>query len=155
MGISKTPTAPLRHIAAFAATASLAALSACYVVPIDTRTGQPASAYPPPQLPPPAGPVHFPARLYPANEPASRYGVVTAVVTNDLHGKGSFTANINGEAFVGEATRRTDNGRTGVANGAGNRGSYLSCSYTMNNPSQGTGQCRLSDGAVFNMHMGN
>lgn len=154
MGISKIPALSLQRLAAVALSATVAALSGCYVVPLDARTGQPATAYPPPPLPPAPGPVNFPVRLYPANEAASRYGVVTALVTNDLQGKGTFNANINGESFVGEATRRSDASRTGVANGAGNRGSYLACSYTMNNASQGTGQCRLSDGAVFSLHMG-
>lgn len=153
MGISKIPAPFLQRFAAVALGATVAALSGCYVVPLDTRTGQPAAAYAPP--PPPApGPVNFPVRLYPANEAASRHGVVMALVTNDLHGKGSFSANIGGESFTGEATRRADASRSGVANGAGNRGSYLACSYTMNNASQGTGQCRLSDGAVFSLHMG-
>lgn len=155
MGLSKTKRFSSLRTAAIPLAAALAALSGCYVVPLDARTGQPAAAYPAAPLPPPAGPVNFPVRLYPANEAASRYGVVSALVTNDLHGKGTFNANINGENFVGEATRRSDSSRAGVANGAGNRGSYLACTYTMNNASQGTGQCKLSDGAVFTMHMGN
>lgn len=81
--------------------------------------------------------------------------MINATVTNDLHGKGTFSANINGESFVGEATRKAGTTREGLASGAGNRGAYLSCAYTLNSASQGTGQCRLSDGAVFNMHMGN
>ena len=102
-----------------------------------------------------ATPVAFPARLYPANDLASRYGMVNATVTNDLQGRGVFNAVINGEAFVGEATRKSGSGRAGVASGAGNRGSFLSCEYTLNTATQGTGQCKLSDGAVFNMHLGN
>lgn len=103
----------------------------------------------------PPGPINFPVRLYPSNELAARYGVIQASVTNDLQGKGSFSAAINGELFSGEATRRAGSARDGLASGAGNRGSYLSCTYTMNNANQGTGQCRLSDGATFTMHMGN
>ncbi len=155
MGISKryVPSFLLQRAALFGAAASVAALSGCYVVPLDTRSPPPAGAYAPPP-PPPPGPVNFPVRLYPANDAAARHGVVTALVTNDLQGRGTFSANIGGESFTGEATRRADANRSGVANGAGNRGSFLACNYTMNNTSQGTGQCRLSDGAVFSMHMG-
>ena len=45
--------------------------------------------------------------------------------------------------------------RDGLANGAGNRGSYLACQYTMNSATLGTGTCRLNNGAVFSMHVGN
>jgi hypothetical protein len=86
---------------------------------------------------------------------ASRYGVVNATVTNDLRGKGTFSASINAEAFTGEATHMSGGGRSGIASGAGNRGSYLSCQYTMNSATQGTGRCKLSDGAEFTMHLGN
>lgn len=156
MGLSKfSASFSIHRIAAPSlAAATLAVLSGCYVVPIDARTGQPVATQPAPYAAPP-GPATVPVRLYPANELAARYGVINASVTNDLHGKGSFNASISGEAFVGEATRRADSSRSGVANGAGNRGSYLMCAYTMNNATQGTGQCKLSDGAVFTMHMGN
>lgn len=144
-----------KAILAFAAAAA-GALSACYVVPVDPRTGQPVPppAAAPATVPVPA-PVTFPARLYPANDLASRYGVVNATVTNDLNGKGVFNTAINGESFAGEATRTSGGGRSGIANGAGNRGSYLSCQYTMNSTAQGTGRCKLSDGAEFTMHLGN
>lgn len=102
-----------------------------------------------------AAPVTFPSRLYPANDLAGRYGMINATVTNDLHGRGTFNAVINGEAFAGEATRKAGSSREGIANGAGNRGSYLSCVYTLNSATQGVGQCKLSDGAVFTMHLGN
>ncbi len=146
-----------RGIAALGLAAITAGLAGCYVVPIDPRTGQPAavpSGAPVAALAP-ALPVSFPARLYPANDLASRYGVINATVTNDLHGRGTFNANINGESFVGEATRKAGSSREGVANGAGNRGGYLGCQYTMNSSTQGTGTCRLNNGAVFTMHVGN
>lgn len=139
--------------------AVVASLTGCYVVPIDPRTGQPATApgaVAPVAVPAPApAPAVFTARLYPANELASAYGMVNGTVTNDLHGRGTFNASINGESFVGEATRKAGSGREGVANGAGNRGSYLTCQYTMNSPTLGTGSCRLNTGAVFTMHVGN
>ena len=130
-----------------------AALAGCYVVPI-----QPAHPSAPPVVyapPAPLAPVTFAARLYPANDAAAAYGMVGAVVTNDLNGRGTFTTNINGESFTGEATRVAgSSAREGVANGAGNRGNYISCRYQMNSSTLGTGQCKLSNGAVFTMHVG-
>jgi hypothetical protein len=127
------------------------------VLPIDPRTGQAVSPAGAPVMaaPAPALPLTFPARLYPANPLASGYGVINATVTNDLQGRGSFNASINGESFVGEATRKAGSSREGLASGAGNRGSYLSCQYTMNSATLGTGTCRLNNGAVFTMHVGN
>ena len=146
-----------RTAAALGLAALVAALAGCYVVPIDPRTGQPATvpAATAPAVVPAPGPATFPARLYPANELASTYGVINATVTNDLHGRGTFNAHINGESFAGEATRKAGSSREGIANGTGNRGSYLSCQYTMNSPALGTGTCRLNTGAVFTMHVGN
>ena len=141
-----------RRLALLAAAASAAALTGCYVVPIQPPHSQPAAVYVTP-LPPAS--VTFAARLYPANEAASSYGMVGAVVTNDLNGRGTFSTVINGESFSGEATRLAgSSAREGVANGAGNRGSYISCRYQMNSNTLGTGQCKLSNGAVFTMHVG-
>jgi hypothetical protein len=140
--------------ALIAAALSGALLSGCYVVPIQPGNLPPAAVYAPAAVVAPAA-VTFAARLYPANEAASRYGMVNAVVTNDLNGRGLFNTNIEGENFVGEATRTAgSSNREGVANGAGNRGSYLSCRYQMNSATLGTGQCRLSNGAQFTMHVG-
>ena len=136
-------------------TAAVATLAGCYVVPIDPRTGQAVPPPPATMAVMPAPPLTFPARLYPANDLASGYGVINAMVTNDLHGRGSFNTTINGEAFSGEATRKAGSSREGLANGAGNRGSYLSCAYTMNSATLGSGSCRLSNGALFSMHVGN
>ena len=146
-----------RGIAALGLAAVATGLVGCYVVPIDPRTGQPVPLPGglPVAAPAPALPISFPARLYPANELASGYGVINATVTNDLHGRGTFNANINGESFVGEATRKAGSSREGVANGAGNRGGYLGCQYSMNSATLGTGTCRLNNGAVFTMHVGN
>ena len=137
------------HVAA--AIACAAGLSGCYVVPL-----QPAPvAGPAPTVAPVAAPqpLTFAARLYPSNDLAGSYGMVSAVVTNDLNGRGYFQTAIDGENFTGEATRVAGS-REGVANGAGNRGSYISCRYSMNSPTLGTGQCRLSNGATFTMHVG-
>ena len=145
-----------RGVAALGLAVLTAALAGCYVVPIDPRTGQPVAtpSGAPVAAPAPALPVSFPARLYPANELASGYGVIHATVTNDLHGRGSFNANIHGEHFVGEATRKAGSSREGVANGVGSRGGYLGCQYSMNSATLGTGTCRLHNGAVFTMHVG-
>ena len=135
-------TAPLASLAASAA------LTGCYVMPM--QPAGPAVI----TVPAPAGPVTFMARLYPANDLASGYGVVAAVVTNDLNGRGHFSTNINGENFSGEATRVAGSSREGMANGSGSRGGYIQCRYTMNSSTLGTGNCRLSNGAAFTMHVG-
>jgi hypothetical protein len=141
-----------RRLALIAAISGVAALTGCYVVPIQPPHQQPATVY---VTPTPPASVTFAARLYPANDAASSYGMVGAVVTNDLNGRGTFTTNINGESFTGEATRMAgSSAREGVANGAGNRGSYISCRYQMNSSTLGTGQCKLSNGALFTMHVG-
>lgn len=144
---SSTPRRALPLATMFVAAATLAG---CYVVPI-----QPAPASGPavvvPAIP---QPVTFSARLYPSNDLASAYGMVSAVVTNDLNGRGYFSTAINGESFAGEATRVAGSSRDGIANGAGNRGSYINCRYTMNSATLGTGNCRMSNGASFTMHVG-
>lgn len=142
-----------RRLALIGAALGAAALTGCYVVPLNQA--------PPPMpvstvyvAPPPAS-MTFTARLYPANEAASAYGMVGAVVTNDLHGRGTFSTVINGESFTGEATHAAGaSSREGIANGAGNRGGYINCRYQMNSAVLGTGQCRLSNGAQFTMHVG-
>jgi hypothetical protein len=140
-----------RKASLMAALASTTLLTGCYVVPT-----HPVGAYPPavhvPVAPP--QPLVFAARLYPANPLATDIGMVSAVVTNDLNGRGAFSTTIQGESFNGEATRQSGTTREGVANGAGNRGSFISCRYSMNSATQGTGQCRLSNGAIFTMHLG-
>ena len=141
--------------------AASAVLAGCYVVPITPQTGHAQTVYSTPQplpIPVAPAPLTFAARLYPANEAAQRYGLIGAVVTNDLNGRGTFTTNINGESFSGEATRvsgsSASSSREGVANGAGNRGSFINCKYQMNSTTLGTGQCKLSNGALFTMHVG-
>jgi hypothetical protein len=146
----------MRGLALAGLVATAASLTGCYVVPVDPRQ-PPATVVhlPAPVLQAPPQPVTFAARLYPANDAAASYGMVSAIVTNDLHGRGTFSTAINGENFNGEATRTGAYSKEGVANGAGNRGSYISCRYQMNSPTLGTGSCRLSNGAQFSMHVGN
>ncbi|HVE55175.1 MAG TPA: hypothetical protein VNB23_17475 [Ramlibacter sp.] len=144
----------IASLSAIAVTAAV--LSGCYVVPLQSaQSPAPAPATTTIVMPPPpAQPLTFSARLYPANDLASGYGMVAAVVTNDLNGRGHFSTAINGENFTGEATRSAGSSRDGVANGAGNRGSYISCRYAMNSATLGTGTCRMSNGALFTMHVG-
>lgn len=129
------------------------ALPACYVVPVNQYPTPSSTTVVVQPAPAPAS-VTFAVRLYPANTTAAAHGMVHAVVTNDLNGRGTFNATIGGEVFTGEATRRAGSSRDGLANGAGNRGSYLSCQYQMNSSTLGTGSCRHSDGAQFSMHIG-
>ncbi len=139
-------------------------LAGCYVVPIQppytsnspqtSHSHQGPTVYVPTAPPAAPAPVTFAARLYPSNDLASGYGMVMALVTNDLNGRGTFSTNINGENFTGEATRAVGTAREGQANGAGNRGSYINCRYQMNSATLGSGQCRLSNGAQFSMHVG-
>lgn len=146
--------APRRTALAVVLATGVATLSGCYVVPVNQHPAHhPAHAHVVLPAPPPA-PVTFSARLYPANELATHYGMVNAVVTNDLNGRGNFNTTISGESFVGEATRKAGSSRDGIANGAGNRGSYINCHYTMNSAALGTGSCTLSNGARFTMHVG-
>lgn len=100
-------------------TAVVLALSACVVVPIDPRTGQPYP-YPYPQasndagrttvVMPPAAPAPprqsvLTARLYPLNVQANRGGLLNAVVVDQHTGRGSFTVAYQGDTLQGEATR--------------------------------------------------
>jgi hypothetical protein len=95
-------------------------LSACYVVPIDPRTGQ---GYPiardtygtpssgnvtvvtPPAPPSPPQPTVLSARLYPLNPQANKGGLITAVVVDNNTGRGSFTLSYLGDTMQGESTR--------------------------------------------------
>ena len=153
-----------RRAALVGMVAGALSLAGCYVVPIQpphspySQPGQHAPTVYVPSAPPAApAPATFAARLYPSNDLAASYGMVMAVVTNDLNGRGTFSANINGENFTGEATRAVGSGgsaREGQANGTGSRGSYINCRYQMNSTTLGSGQCRLSNGAQFSMHVG-
>src|SRR5258706_3399450 len=85
-----------------AGVAALLGLSACYVVPIDPRTGQ---AYPvtpresgggvtvltPPAAPAPPQPSVLQVRLYPLNQQANQGGLLTPVVVDSHTGHASFT----------------------------------------------------------------
>lgn len=135
------------------------ALAACIVVPVDPRTGQPYPAHAPstspvtviaPQQPQPQV---VNVRLYPLNVQASRNGVLNATVIDQRGGHGRFSVNYAGETLQGEATRVDASGR-GVANAFGPGGSSAQCEYAFSAPGRGTGICRFSDGAHYQMHIG-
>jgi hypothetical protein len=94
------------------------------------------------------------ARLYPANEQAQPGGMAVGQVTNFLDGKGAFTVTIGGEQFSGEATRAGRSSREGIANAMGSRGGTMSCTYVLNNATQGSGQCTVNSGARYQLHLG-
>ena len=135
------------------------ALQGCYVVPVGPD-GRPVLAVPVPAPAPRPGasaadfPAVVQARLYPANEAASRIGPLSGTVTNMMNGKGRLQLVYKNEVMIGEATRVADDERRGVASASGSSGTYMSCEYQMRTPVQGTGICSFSDGARFQVHIG-
>ena len=106
------------HHGLLAAVAGASLLSACYVVPLDPRTGQP---YPPivtardpsapssitvlPVAPAPAQPSMLSVRLYPVNAQANKGGMLMATVVDNNAGHGSFSVAYLGDTLQGEASR--------------------------------------------------
>ena len=142
----------------------MVALAGCYVVPVNPDG---SAAYPVVVVPGPAvaaqpapgvhvrsAPATLTARLYPANEAASQYGMVTGTVTNMMTGRGRFVLDYDGELLSGEATRVRGDERRGIANAYGPKGTYMSCDYRMTSAFQGTGTCTLSNGARYTVHLG-
>jgi hypothetical protein len=93
-------------------------LPACYVVPLDPRTGQPyplpvreGAGQTSPSLTVAPAPAQAPqasvlsARLYPLNAQANKGGLLTAIVVDGHTGRGSFTMAYLGDTLQGEATR--------------------------------------------------
>jgi hypothetical protein len=101
-----------------------------------------------------AGPATLQARLYPANDIATQTGMVSGTVTNLMSGKGRFLLDYRGELLTGEATRVSGEERKGVASAYGPGGSYMSCEYQMHTPLQGAGTCTFSNGARYQVHIG-
>ena len=137
-----------------------ATLTGCYVVPV-TPDGTPMPAAAMMALPAAPVPVYAPpmpsplqARLYPSNEAAAQAGMLSGTVTSTMNGKGRFQLAYQGEALVGEATRVSGDDRSGVASAYGQRGTYMSCTYHMSTPYQGTGTCTMSTGATYTVHLG-
>jgi hypothetical protein len=94
-------------------------LAACYVIPVDPRTGQPypaatrdggyatpgyASPAPMPAPLPPA-PTLLNVRLYPLNAQANKGGMLSAQVVDNNAGHGSFSVPYLGDTLQGESTR--------------------------------------------------
>lgn len=93
-------------------------LTACVIVPIDPKTGQPYATHQPPQVvvvqqpqaAPPSVPAPAPAnvlsaRLYPMNEIARAGGILQSTTLDNGQGRGSFSINYLGQTLQGEATR--------------------------------------------------
>ena len=137
-----------------------------YLAPVPGRNGRVASAAPATASPyaqpgpewsasaGPAAPAALQARLYPSNELATETGLLSGTVTNMMTGKGVFQLNYRGEILTGEATRLPGDDRRGMASAYGQRGTYMSCEYRMTTPYQGTGTCKLSNGAQYQVHIG-
>jgi hypothetical protein len=173
-----------RHIITAAAVAvSVGCVSACYIIPVDPRTGQP---YPTAGRDPgPVGatavvgavapvPSVIPVRLYPVNAQANKAGLLTAQVLDNNAGHGTFSVAYLGDTLQGETTRvdasytafgrihqqvlgpspRALSGRRGIANAFGAHGVNAQCEYVLTAPGSGTGVCQFSDGANFQMHFG-
>ena len=159
-----------------------ALLSGCYMVPVSPEqvdrlttlldqaqraqvaSAQAANAAPKPapavtkEIPPaaiPATPTALPARLYPLNDIASENGMVSGTVTSLMNGKGRFQVVYRGEPLTGEATRVSGEDRKGVASAWGPNGSFMSCEYQMLSYVRGAGTCNFSDGAKYQVHVGN
>lgn len=100
-------------------------------------------------------PASLPARLYPKNDVARSAGVLTGSVTNMMNGKGRFMLNYHGQTLIGEATRDSaGDAHSGIANAWSPQGTFMSCTYRMNHPRQGSGTCTFSDGAQYDVHLG-
>ena len=162
------------------ALAASATLSGCYVVPMGSdnldrlvraveqgqypqqpqqQPQQQAAATPPntPQAKPvaPTGPMSLPARLYPVNDVATEAGMVSGTITSLKDGKARFQLTYKGELLVGEATRVSGDDRKGIATAWGPSGSFMTCEYQMSAPVRGAGNCNFSDGARYQVHVGN
>jgi hypothetical protein len=154
---------------AIALAAAASVLSGCYVIPMNpdgSPAWSPAMVWGPGTTPPPgtaaSQPVQQPAsaatlraKLYPANDLATQTGVVSGTVTNMMSGKGRFLLDYRGELLSGEATRVAGDQRKGVASAYSPGGSYMSCEYQMSTPYQGAGTCTFSNGARYQVHIGN
>lgn len=144
----------LRSTCVFAVLAG--SLSACVMVPVDPRTGQPLGpaspvvVYSPPVPAAAPSPSTWSVRLYPLNDAANQIGMLNAIVVDHQSGRGTFSVNYRGETLQGEATRGA--GNKGVANAYGGRGVSAQCEYTITAARRGTGLCQFSDGARFQMH---
>lgn len=158
-------------IRAALAALSTTTLSGCYVLPIgadgvdklvrmmEQAPPQNVAAARPPTLPtvalqPKAG-ASLPARLYPVNDIATETGMVAGTVTSLMDGKARFQLAYRGESLVGEATRVSGDDRKGVATAWAPSGAFMTCEYQMASQVRGAGTCNFSDGARYQVHVGN
>jgi hypothetical protein len=166
----------------FVACGAAAALSGCYVIPIDpryppeqgyhpayTQAGQTAVAVPAPQ----PMPLTLQGRLFPVNDVAGRMGALTASAMDGLNGHASFTINYGVDPLRGEASRvpatypgfgnvyrqvygngPMPGGQRGIASAAGAAGNFVNCEYVLSAAARGTGVCLFSNGAKYQIHFG-
>jgi hypothetical protein len=123
--------------------------------PAKPPAAAPKTVAPVPAVAIPAGPTTLYARLYPANEIATENGMVSGTVTSMNNGKGRFQVTYRGETLIGEATRVSGEDRKGVASAWGPNGSFMGCEYQMSSLVRGAGTCHFSDGARYQVHVGN
>jgi hypothetical protein len=142
-------TAPFRRLVILVSVPAIL-LSACVVTPVSPDGA--FAVYPPGSRVP--APSVLNVRLYPANESASQSGIITGTVANTSSGKGRFQLNYQGETMTGEATRSANDSRRGIASAYGPRGLYMNCEYQMTSAIQGSGECQMSDGGKFQVHIG-
>jgi len=165
----KRSTIPAALAGGFAALS----LSGCYIVPVGAdeiakmhllmqQQANPApkgasaqAASPAVASPQVTVPTSIQARLYPMNEIATENGMVSGTVTDMMNGKGRLQMTYRGELLTGEATRVANDERKGVASAWGPNGSFMSCEYQMSSPVRGAGTCSFSDGARYQVHVGN
>jgi hypothetical protein len=97
----------------------------------------------------------LPARLYPINDIATENGMVAGTITSTTEGKARFQFNYRGESLVGEATRVSGDDRKGIATAWAPSGAFMTCEYQMSSLARGAGTCSFSDGARYQVHVGN
>jgi hypothetical protein len=131
-----------------------------FLAPVPGRDGRPASSAPSYTLPGAesgtgsAMPSALQARLYPSNEVATETGLLSGTVTNMMTGKGVFQLNYRGEILSGEATRVPGDDRRGGFDAYGQRGTYADCEYRHPRLPGARAPCRLSNGALYQVHIG-
>jgi hypothetical protein len=142
----------------------------------DTGYPTPSSSVGPllPAAPLPTLPTQLNVRLYPLNAQANKAGMLSAQVVDNNAGHGTFSVPYLGDTLQGESTRvdagyaafgqiyqdvlgpspRAFSGRRGVANAYGAKGVNAQCEYVLTGAGAGTGVCRFSDGANYQMYFG-
>jgi hypothetical protein len=156
-------------IRAALAAALPAALSGCYVLPVgsdgvdrlvrlmEQQNGGPTAAPAPAPAQRGTQPktAALPTRLYPINDIATGNGMLSGTVTNLMDGKARFQLAYKGENLIGEATRVSGEDRKGVATAWAPSGTFMTCEYQMSSLVRGAGTCDFSDGARYQVHVGN